>query len=217
MPKTSSVPFFVVVVMPSTVAAALVGYFGWRWQQQRRRRQQTKKLLFSSSGDNTKVIHPPLPWIIQKLLSDCRLAYLATVDVSPEGNNASSHLSLMRFTYIKDEEIIILSTRKQTKKFDILKKLQNVALLVHDFGGEQQPSLGYSITLNGECTIIENGEEMERYRAAHLKHNPDYPQFIVGEDIAILCVHVTSARVCNIHDQVEHWNVHDPKEIRVPT
>jgi general stress protein 26 len=213
MPRVAYFPFFAVVVVPATVAAALISFLGW--QKQRRRKKISNQILLGDTVDNTKVIRPPLPWIIQKLLSDCRLAYLATVDIDCEGTNASSHLSLMRFTYIKEEEVIILSTRKQTKKFDILKKLHNVALLVHDFGSDQQSSLGYSITLNGECTIVESGEEMERYRAAHLNHNPDYPQFIVGEDIAILCIHVTSARVCNIHDQVEHWNVHDPKEIRL--
>jgi hypothetical protein len=213
-PRVTYFPSFAVAVS-ATVAAALVSFLVWH--QQRRKKKTSKQIFRGDNVDNAKVIRPPFPWIIQKLLSDCRLAYLATVDINCEGLNASSHLSLMRFTYIKEEEVIILSTRKQTKKFDILKKLKNVALLVHDFGGDQQSSLGYSITLNGECIIIESGEEMERYRAAHLKHNPDYPQFIVGEDIAILCIHVTSARVCNIHDQVEHWNVHDPKEIQVLT
>jgi hypothetical protein len=49
----------------------------------------------------------------------------------------------------------------------------------------------------------------ERYRAAHLKHNPNYPQFIVGDDIAILCIHVHEARICNIDDQVVKWALGD--------
>ena len=47
----------------------------------------------------------------------------------------------------------------------------------------------------------------EKYRTAHLKNNPDYPQFIVGKDIAILRVDVVSARICNINDEVIKWNV----------
>ncbi len=47
----------------------------------------------------------------------------------------------------------------------------------------------------------------EKYRAAHLKNNPDYPQFIVGNDIAMLRVDVAMARICNINDQVIKWNV----------
>jgi hypothetical protein len=51
-----------------------------------------------------------------------------------------------------------------------------------------------------------SGNKAEHYRSAHLKHNPDYPQFIVGDDIAILCIHVTSARICNVYDQVTKWD-----------
>lgn len=47
----------------------------------------------------------------------------------------------------------------------------------------------------------------ERYRAEHLKNNPDYPQFIVGKDIAMLRIDVLSARICNINDEVIKWNV----------
>ncbi len=47
----------------------------------------------------------------------------------------------------------------------------------------------------------------EKYRSAHLNNNPDYPQFIVGKDIAILRVDVVSARICNINDEVLKWNV----------
>jgi len=54
--------------------------------------------------------------------------------------------------------------------------------------------------------VVEEGERSARYRAAHLKHNPDYPQFIVGDDIAMLCVNATSARICNIDDQVTKWD-----------
>jgi len=108
------------------------------------------------------------------------------------------------------DEIIIMSTQRKTKKYEMLRKQRGVALLIHDFsqnegGGENACGGVYSITLNGDCTIVEEGERSARYRAAHLKHNPDYPQFIVGDDIAMLCVNATSARICNIDDQVTKW------------
>ncbi len=34
-------------------------------------------------------------------------------------------------------------------------------------------------------------------------------KFIVGPDIAILCIDVTSARICNINDEVVQWTVTD--------
>ena len=157
----------------------------------------------------------PFPPIIRAMLSTCRLAYMSTVD----SDASSSHLSLMRFTYLKDEddgEVVVLSTQRRTKKYDMLNSQKGVALLIHDFPqfGEEGHGDGdvstsvqgvHSITLNGQCQILEDGEKAEKYRAAHLKHNPDYPQFIVGDDIAILLIFVTSARICNIDDQVTKW------------
>jgi len=111
-----------------------------------------------------------------------------------------------------------MSTNKYTRKFELLKSQTSVALLVHDFG-DVGGFGSYSITLNGACAIVgedhgagDSSDDAERYRAAHLKHNPEYPQFIVGDDIAILCVRVTSARICNIHDQVQKWDINQGPE-----
>ena len=105
-------------------------------------------------GRVDSVIKPPFPDAISRMLSCCRLAYLSTVDVD------SSHLSLMRFTYLKDEEdgeVVILSTRRKTKKFEMLQKQKGVALLVHDFDHQGAGGV-HSITLNGTCQIIEEGK-----------------------------------------------------------
>lgn len=108
-----------------------------------------------------------------------------------------------------------MSTNKHTRKFHLLKNQASVALLVHDFGAVGDCG-SYSITLNGDCAIVGEDDDTidaERYREAHLKHNPDYPQFIIGDDIAILCVRVTSASVCNIHDQVQKWDINQGSEL----
>lgn len=169
--------------------------------EQLRRQQIRDKALLHAQCDASGIdpLRPPFPPVVENLLQKCRLAYLSTVDAD------TSHLSLMRFTYLAEEEVIIMSTNRNTKKFDMLKKQRGVAVLVHDFGGSEGGE--YSITLNGACSIIEDVAVMERYREAHLQHNPDYPQFIVGDNIAILCVDVRSARICNIADQVICWNV----------
>jgi general stress protein 26 len=152
-------------------------------------------------------LHPPFPLVVQKLLQSSRLAYLSTFDADA----GTSHLCLMRFTYFSSEEVIIMSTNRYTKKYEMLKKQRGVAVLVHDFGGGDNTNGNHSITLNGTCSIIEDVERMERYRKAHLAQNPDYPQFIVGEEIAILVVDVRTARICNIEDRVIQWNVGDAK------
>lgn len=187
-------------------------YNNYKNKQQASNKNQ-RILLSSSSNDLSGLIRPPFPQAIREMLSKCRLAYLSTVD------GDSAHLSLMRFTYLKDEEdgeVVILSTQRKTKKYDMLLKQNGVALLVHDFpqfspqssGSDNESGGVHSITLNGQCGILEDGsDKAEKYRQAHLKHNPEYPQFIVGEDIAVLCIIVTSARICNINDRVTKWSV----------
>ena len=178
----------------------------------------------SSDKSKSSLIKPPFPQTLRDMLSKCRLAYLSTVDTLA----TSSHLSLMRFTYLHDEqdgEIVIMSTNKNTKKFDMLRQQKGVALLVHDSSdqatttaqeddndnndndnsNDNSNNKTLSVTLNGDCRILSGADE-DKYRQAHLKHNPDYPQFIVGDDIAVLCVHVTSARICDLNDNVIHWN-----------
>ena len=86
--------------------------------------------------------------------------------------------------------------------------------LVHDFAthvdevNHDYSSVGgrpkYSITLNGRVRV-EEGALAERYRKVHLAHNPAYSQFIVGEDIAIITVHLQRARVCDVNDRVHHF------------
>mmetsp|Transcript_37302 Transcript_37302/g.67090 ORF Transcript_37302/g.67090 Transcript_37302/m.67090 type:complete len:224 (+) Transcript_37302:118-789(+) len=164
---------------------------------------------------NAQPLRPPLPEIVRRVLSRCRLSYLSTVDV----DSNSSHLSMMRFTYLPDEETIVMSTNVKTKKYDMLEKQSGVALLIHDFSKVSSPHTAgedasaprltgeYSITLNGTCSVVKDVVLAEKYRAAHLKNNPDYPQFIVGTDIAMLRVDVAMARICNINDEVVKWNV----------
>jgi len=159
---------------------------------------------------------PPLPGPVAFTLNRACLCFLATAD----GETLSPHLSLMRFTYCKSltkpgGEVLILSTRRDTLKYQTLIKNSRVALLVHDFSTESDADdrnyevavtggARYSITLNGHVNE-ETGEIGEKYRAIHLQRNSTYAQFISGDDIAVVTVTLTSARVCDIHDSVRHY------------
>ena len=125
----------------------------------------------------------------------------------------------MRFTYtasLEDtqSEVLIISTQRNTKKYEIITANQNVALLVHDFVAEQahdatnnqklQGQTCYSITLNG--VVKEQHDELaEKYRAIYLASNSEHSQFIVGDDIAVITVNPKRARVCDVNDRVTHF------------
>uniref|UniRef100_A0A7S2IJN9 Pyridoxamine 5'-phosphate oxidase N-terminal domain-containing protein n=1 Tax=Haptolina brevifila TaxID=156173 RepID=A0A7S2IJN9_9EUKA len=161
---------------------------------------------------------PPLPKPIADALERSCLCFLATA-----GSEHTPHLSLMRFTYTKEfeenSEVMIISTRRNTKKFQLITCNTNVALLVHQFDtetekdGNNYDTLGSgrtrcSITLNGRVRVQE-GEMAEHYRRIHLAANREYSQFIVGDDIAIVTVHLDTARVCDINDRVAHFTRHE--------
>lgn len=156
---------------------------------------------------------PPLPEPVAQALDRACLCFLAT------SNAVSPHLSLMRFTYTSSllahgAEVLIMSTKRMTKKYELFCQNKNVALLVHDFTSDSrhdqtnydvlEGKQRFSITLNG-VVREESGDIAEAYRKIHLDRNREYAQFIVGEEIAILTVTLTSARVCDVNDSVRHW------------
>lgn len=98
---------------------------------------------------------PPLPDEVVEVLRTSKLCYLAT---QSDGN---PHLSLMNFTYCRKEEVIILSTRRNTKKFYQIVENPKVAVLIHDFPETAsstpaaEKSKQWSITLNGVAEVSE--------------------------------------------------------------
>jgi hypothetical protein len=46
-------------------------------------------------------------------------------------------------------------------------------------------------------------------RNMHLENNPNYGQFIVGQDIAVLIIRIDKARMCDVQDRVSYWNARD--------
>eukprot|EP00943_MAST-04B_sp_MAST-4B-sp1_P009256 g9256.t1 len=161
----------------------------------------------SSGGDwITEEIKPPLPEVVVGLLNACSLCYLSTSNLQ-----SKAHLSLMTFTYVQSHEVLVLSTRKDTLKLKNLLESPQVAILVHDFphlqkSKKQDYGNTYSITLYGTTRIAE-GDEAKFFRGKHLEHNPKSKVFIEGQNIAIVLVNLTSARICNAADKVQTWNV----------
>lgn len=140
-------------------------------RQKYKEEREAEVAFLSSQNNSSQPLRPPLPDILRRVLSRCRFAYLSTVDAACN----SSHLSLMRFTYLPEEETIIMSTNRRTKKYDMLEKQSGVALLIHNFEEVTPPTIGddeedessaapkkltgeFSITLNGNCSVVKDGK-----------------------------------------------------------
>jgi hypothetical protein len=104
--------------------------------------------------------NPPLPTSVLDVLASTTLAYLATVeeeeDTSPSPSSppspppSSPHLSLMVYSFVVDARLspddspglLVMSTRRDSKKFRALIRNPRVALLVHDFDGRRGGGAG---------------------------------------------------------------------------
>lgn len=158
----------------------------------------------SSPGTSlsSSLIKPPLPPTVVNLLRASQLCFLST----SYGNDP--HLSLMNFTYYQEDEVVIMATKRDTKKFRQILQSNTVALLIHDFphlkldknsmptspknnsettcnknepGNVPNSGCTYSITLNGVAEIAK-GEYSEKLRRIHLAANPSYADFIQRND-----------------------------------
>jgi nitroimidazol reductase NimA-like FMN-containing flavoprotein (pyridoxamine 5'-phosphate oxidase superfamily) len=180
-----------------------------------RRKLQGKKRKRRGTADVQETnLRPPFPQPVVDLLQSACLCHLGvTLD------DGKTHLCLMNFTYVKEEETLILTTRRNTTKYQAIEKIDLVTLLIHDFPTDKSArsvDSGYakthSITLYGNASIL-SGEDAEEMRLKHLqRHGDKYSQFIIGKDIAVLKVEVSSAKLCNIKDEVTMWDAACPNK-----
>jgi hypothetical protein len=112
-----------------------------------------------------------------------------------------------------------LQSHADTRKFKALVENPNVAILLHDFGGGgAEATNSLSVTLYGTAHVCEAGGEQEaRLRSLHLARNPSYRVFIEGEDIAVLAVQLSLARMCDTADKVTCWEAGNSTPKRVAT
>lgn len=106
------------------------------------------------------------------------------------------YLSLMNFTYLEDENQVILSTRRNSKKYGNIQKNKNISLLV--FSSID----GVSVTFLGTALTLEPHEEA-LYREMHMQKN-NMPQFILGENIGLIVFDIENIVISNSQDEVTY-------------
>ncbi|KAK9469349.1 hypothetical protein V1512DRAFT_256052 [Lipomyces arxii] len=142
------------------------------------------------------------------------------------------NVSLMNYTYIpkgsalpyEDAAVIVLTTERHTKKFFNVTNNPRVSILVHDWVSKQadptssagltqflvsmnQAELSsISATLNGKARIVTDDDEAKFFKAKQLESNPsDARPFIDADDIAVIVVKVSSARVADVENNIVNW------------
>ncbi len=136
--------------------------------------------------------------IIESLLEHEKRCSLATCF---EDN---PHLSLMLFTYLKDEGLVILSSRTETTKIRNIANNSRVALLFYNLGDGKTTSV--SCTVHGEAVILKP-EDNRHYLEAHLDKHRDMENFISGKDVVLIVVKIKHAALADRDDNVQTWSV----------
>lgn len=108
------------------------------------------------------------------------------------------YLSLMNFTYVEEENKVILSSRKNSKKYCNIKKNKNISLLV--FSGSKKLSATF---LGTARTMTVEDKKDHYYRKMH-KKNINMPQFILGDNIALIIFSIEKIVVSDNKDQVKY-------------
>ncbi|AOW05476.1 hypothetical protein B0I72DRAFT_140559 [Yarrowia lipolytica] len=149
---------------------------------------------------------------VEQLLTNAGFVHLGTC------HNNQPNVTLMNYTYIADEQAIVLTTRKSSTTYVNLSQNPLVSVLVHDWVtarsrvvGGQEPSLlellqninqneisSMSVTLNGSARVVEDLAEAQKYLAKHEKANPDAKQFIENQEIALLLVTFKEVKVTEV-------------------
>ena len=150
-----------------------------------------------------------LPTAIVNVIEASSLCYLATVSPADPG----PHLSAMTVSLRDDPElghVLVMSTRRDTRKYAAIMKNDHVAVLLHDFDGLRDSGSTASrgtlaVTLYGRARL-QSGAAAERMRAAHLLRNASSPQFIAdAASYVVFAVVPSSVTCCDVHDKVHLW------------
>lgn len=132
-----------------------------------------------------------IPKYIKEILKKEKLCTMATCWKD------EPYLSTMIFSYLDLENKIILSTKKDSKKFYNIKKNKNVSLLI--FSEKKE----LSITFVGTVEIVKNEKE-KYYKEIHMNNNKRQ-QFISGDTISLMIFNIKKITVSNNKDEVKYY------------
>jgi hypothetical protein len=154
-----------------------------------------------------------LPSHIVKVIDATRLCYLSTISV----HHAGPHLSAMNVSLQFDPllgDVLVMTTRRDTQKYEAILTNANVAVLLHDFDGLRTSEIpspevhargSLAVTVYGKA-VLQDGEAAARMRQAHLLRNSGSAHFIADESTyAVFAVVPESMLCCDVYDKVFTW------------
>ncbi len=113
------------------------------------------------------------------------------------------HAFLMVFTYLSQENLIILSSRTVSSKVKHMEENNEVALLFYNPTKTGEPPISCTIYGTASILLTANGSY---YRESHYDHHRDMGAFIKGENKSIITVRLRNAFMSDTQDNVKTWS-----------
>jgi len=136
-----------------------------------------------------------LPHQINEILKSNKLCCLGTHD------GDEPYLSLMFFTLVESEGILVMSSRTGSAKIMNLVQHPQAAVLVHQ-GAD--PAHQVAVSLSGTVELLV-GSEAEKYRRAYQNAHPLQTPFSSGEELTMIIFRPRKAVISDQQDNVTYW------------
>jgi nitroimidazol reductase NimA-like FMN-containing flavoprotein (pyridoxamine 5'-phosphate oxidase superfamily) len=116
------------------------------------------------------------------------------------------YASLIGFATSEDLIHLVFATPKQTRKYALLEKNNQVALLV-DSRSSQPDSLDYlsALTITGKAEILSSPEERNKWGALLTDKHPYLRDFLASPDTAVVVVEVHKYLYVRKFQEVSEW------------
>jgi len=140
---------------------------------------------------------------IRKLLD---LEYFAVLSTQGHGQ---PYASIISFSTSNNFKKIIFATTRETRKFNLLSKSSNVALLI-DNRSRMPPSVNRisAVTVTGKARLLEDPEEKNKCKDILVKKHPYLKSFVEAPSTAIFLVDIYRYFFVRRFQEVMEWNPH---------
>lgn len=161
----------------------------------------------------------PLPDSVLERLSKSSFLHLGTC------SHDIPHVSLMNYTFIEPQHLILVATSKDTEKYKNLVSNPRCSILVHDWVTNETANSDsilemlkrmnkaevseLSCTLSGHVYKFldkKDGKEFEYYKKKHLERNPKVNVFMEGDDYALVLIQIDGSKVVDTSNHVSQYS-----------
>jgi hypothetical protein len=156
---------------------------------------------FNYKSNNNKPDNIPEEFTF--LAENCQLCFLTT----SKDNIPDIHI--MFFTYCKEDNVVILTTKKDKKYEDIVSN-PNVSILIHSFEGRASTQCSFQGQKPASATIyskamLNTGDKEKEYRQLQINTHPKWGDAFRGEEKAVLVFPLEKLLIVDVKGKVMRW------------